>query len=126
MPPPGHWGIARMKKWVLLACAILAEVAGSVSLKAAVEHPGWYFLTPIGFVVALVLLGAVLREGMALGVAYGVWGASGVALTAMLATVIFDEPVTGTMLAGVALIIAGVLTIELGSQRGAKRERAPR
>ena len=115
-----------MKKWVLLAGAILTEVAGSVSLKAAVEHPGWYELTPIGFVTAFLLLGAVLREGMALGVAYGVWGASGVALTAMLATVIFDEPVTGTMLAGVALIIAGVLTIELGSQRGAKRERAPR
>lgn len=113
-----------MKKWVLLAGAILTEVAGSVSLKAAVEHPGWYVLTPIGFVTAFLLLGAVLREGMALGVAYGIWGATGVALTAILATIIFGEPITPAMLAGVLLIIVGVLTIELGSQRGAKRQRA--
>lgn len=111
-----------MKKWFLLACAILAEVTGSVSLKAAVEHPGWYFVTAVGFVAAFAFLSAVLRGGMPLGVAYGVWGASGVALTAVLSAIIFSEPLTGTMLAGMGLIIAGVLTIELGSQRAMARE----
>ncbi|MDN5754727.1 MAG: DMT family transporter [Arthrobacter sp.] len=110
-----------MKKWLLLTGAILTEVTGSVSLKAAVEHPGWYFLTAVGFVVAFVFLAAVLREGMPLGVAYGIWGASGVALTAALSAIIFGEPLTATMLAGMGLIIAGVLTIELGSQRAAER-----
>ncbi|MDN6331367.1 MAG: SMR family transporter, partial [Micrococcaceae bacterium] len=56
-----------------------------------------------------------------LGVAYGIWGASGVALTAALSAIIFGEPLTATMLAGMGLIIAGVLTIELGSQRAAER-----
>ena len=111
-----------MKKWLLLTGAILTEVTGSVSLKAAVEHPGWYFLTAVGFVVAFVFLSAVLREGMPLGVAYGIWGASGVALTAALSAFIFGEPLTATMLAGMGLIIAGVLTIEIGSQRAAERE----
>lgn len=106
-----------MKKWLLLACAILTEVTGSVSLKAAVEHPGWYFATAVGFVAAFVCLGAVLRGGMPLGVAYGIWGASGVALTAVLSAIIFSEPLTGIMLAGMGLIIVGVLAIELGSQR---------
>lgn len=114
-----------MKKWLLLVGAILTEVTGSVSLKAAVEHPGWYFLTAIGFVVALMFLSAVLREGMALGVAYGIWGASGVALTATLSTVIFGEPFTGTTVMGVALIIIGVLTIELGAQRATARAQVP-
>lgn len=114
-----------MKKWFLLVGAILTEVTGSVSLKAAVEHPGWYFVTAIGFVAALVFLSAVLRAGMALGVAYGIWGASGVALTATLSTIIFGEPFTGTTLVGVSLIIAGVLTIELGSQRATEREQVP-
>lgn len=114
-----------MRKWLLLIGAILTEVTGSVSLKAAVEHPGWYVLTAIGFVVAFAFLAAVLRAGMALGVAYGIWGASGVALTAALSRIIFAEPLTPTMLAGMGLIIAGVLTIELGSQRAAARQHPP-
>jgi small multidrug resistance pump len=36
-----------------------------------------------------------------------------VALVAVLARFLFSEPLTATMLAGIALIIAGVLTIEL-------------
>lgn len=58
-------------------------------------------------------------QGMPLGIAYGLWGATGVALTAIASAVIFNEALTGTMLAGIALIIAGVLTVELGSQRAA-------
>lgn len=56
-------------------------------------------------------------------VAYGVWGALGVALTAVASSLVFDEALTGLMGLGIVLIIAGVLTVELGSQRAA-RERA--
>lgn len=112
-----------MKQWFLLAGAILTEVTGSVSLKSAGEHPGWYLATVVGFVVAFVFLGAVLRAGMALGVAYGIWGASGVALTAAASAIVFGEPLTGTMAAGMGLIIVGVLTIELGAQRATGRGR---
>lgn len=37
----------------------------------------------------------------------------------MASAIIFNEALTGTMLAGIVLIIAGVLTVELGSQRAA-------
>ncbi len=36
------------------------------------------------------------------------------ALTAILGRVLFRDPLTRTMLAGIALIIGGVLLIELG------------
>jgi small multidrug resistance pump len=52
------------------------------------------------------------------GIAYGVWSACGVALVALLAKVLFAEPLTRTMLLGIALIIAGVLTIELSGSVG--------
>jgi small multidrug resistance pump len=52
---------------------------------------------------------------MALGVAYGIWGASGVALTAILSTFLFGEAFTVAMGAGLLLIIAGVLLVETGS-----------
>ncbi|MBB1020169.1 QacE family quaternary ammonium compound efflux SMR transporter, partial [Dietzia sp. E1] len=59
--------------------------------------------------------------GLPLGVAYGIWGATGVALTAGLSALIFAEPLTPLMVAGIAVIIAGVLCVELGSQRARAR-----
>lgn len=113
-----------MKKWLFLVGAILSEAAGSLSLKAALDHPAWYVLVAAGFVNAFLFLSLTLRQGMTLGVAYGIWGASGVALTAVLSAIIFGEALTPVMLAGIALIILGVLTIELGSQRAAKKREA--
>ena len=53
---------------------------------------------------------------MPLGIAYGVWAASGVALTAVGARVFFKERLTWRMTAGIALIAIGVFVIELGAQ----------
>jgi len=113
-----------MKKWLFLVGAILSESTGSLSLKAALGHPAWYLLVIAGFLAAFVFLALVLREGMALGVAYGIWGASGVALTAVLSALIFGEALTPLMLVGIVLIILGVLTIELGAQRAATKREA--
>lgn len=104
-----------MRTWWLLVAAILCEVAGSLSLKAALDRPALYAVVATGFVAAFVLLGAVLRRGMPIGVAYGVWAALGVALTSVLSAALFDEPFTGLMAAGIALIMGGVLLVELGS-----------
>jgi len=113
-----------VRPWLLLAGAIATEVTASLSLKAALDAPVWYVPVVTGYVASFVLLGFVLRAGMPLGVAYGVWGATGVAATALLAAVLFGEPLTPVMLAGLVLIIAGVLCVELGSQRAAARRAA--
>lgn len=104
-----------MLKWLLLAGAIVAEVAGSLSLKGALEHPFLYAVVAVGYGTAFVLLTLVLRAGIPIGVAYGIWGACGVALTALLSAVIFCEPLTPLMIAGMVLVIAGVLCVEMGS-----------
>jgi len=106
-----------VRTWLLLAGAVATEVTGSLSLRAAVDHPGWYAVVTVGYVAAFTLLAAVLRRGMPLGVAYGIWGATGVALTAVLSAAIFGEPFTPVMTVGIALIIGGVLLVEVGSQR---------
>jgi len=67
----------------------------------------------IGYAMSFWLLWMSLSLGMPVGVAYGVWSACGVALVALLARVLFAEPLTAPMLAGITLIIIGVLTIEL-------------
>lgn len=108
-----------MLKWFLLSGAIVTEVAGSLSLKGALEHPVLYVVVVVGYLGAFVLLALVLRAGMPVGVAYGIWGAVGVALTALLSALIFGEPLTPLMIAGMALVIAGVLCVEIGSGRAA-------
>jgi small multidrug resistance pump len=104
-----------MTKWYLLLGAILCEVTGSLSLKGALDDPALYVVVAAGFVAAFALLTAVLRQGMPIGVAYGVWAALGVALTSVLSAVLYDEPFTGVMAVGIALIMGGVLLVELGS-----------
>ncbi|OLT10336.1 cation transporter [Actinomadura sp. CNU-125] len=111
-----------MKKWTFLLAAILLEVTGTLSLRAAVDRPAWYVLVVVGYLGAFTALGYALRTGLGVGVAYGVWAAAGVVLTAVLAAVLFDDPLTAAMGVGIALVIAGVLCVELGSQHAPREE----
>lgn len=111
-----------MRKWALLAAAIVIEVAATLSLRASQDHSAWLVVVVAGYVGAFVLLTLVLRTGMAVGVAYGIWGALGTAGTAVLAAMIFGDRFTWPIAAGIGLIIAGVLLVEFGSQHAAEAE----
>ncbi|AHC25984.1 MULTISPECIES: DMT family transporter [Mycobacteriaceae] len=107
-----------MRKWALLGGAITTEVGGTLSLRASQDHSGWLTLVVAGYLSSFILMAAVLRTGMPVGVAYGIWGATGTAVTAVAASLIFGEAFTWPLLAGIALIIAGVLLVEFGSHDG--------
>lgn len=104
-----------MNKWLMLGIAIVSEVIGTLSLRAALDHPAWFVGVAVGYVVAFSLLSVVLAAGMPVGVAYGIWAASGVALTAVIATLVFDDPFTVQIGLGIALVMLGVLLVESGS-----------
>lgn len=78
-----------------------------------------------GYVGAFLLLTLVLRAGVPIGVTYGIWGALGTAGTAVLAAVIFGDPFTLAIAMGIGLIIAGVLLIEIGSERASANRTTP-
>ena len=102
--------------WLFLAGAILAEVAATRARKVAASGRARWCAPGVGGEAAtFVLLSLALDRGMALGVAYGIWAAVGVALTALLSRPLFDEPLTPSMALGIVLIIAGVLAIEVGA-----------
>jgi small multidrug resistance pump len=100
---------------MLLTAAIVTEVAATLSLRASQDHVAWLAVVVVGYAGAFVLLALVLRAGLAVGVAYGIWGASGTALTAVLAAFLFGDALTWPIAVGIALIIAGVLFVEFGS-----------
>lgn len=103
--------------WLLLAGAIVAEMAATLSLKGALTHPWLYVVVVAGYAGAFGLLALVLRRGMGLAVAYGIWGALGVVAAAVLSWLIFDERLNAVMGAGIVLVVAGVLAIEFGAQQ---------
>jgi small multidrug resistance pump len=103
--------------WLLLLLAIVSEVAATLSLKAAMTTPALYVIVVSGYLASFVFLTFVLKRRMGLGVAYGIWGAIGVALTAVLSAVVFGEAFTAVMGIGMVCIIGGVLLVEIGSHR---------
>ena len=102
--------------WPALGGAIVSEVSATLALRQALNHPGFYVMVGIGYALAFILLSLTLKAGMPLGVAYGLWGALGVALTAVLSMLVFGEPITVLVALGIALIMAGVLLVEVGAQ----------
>lgn len=106
--------------WLTLAGGIVLEVLSTLGLRASdgFRKRGWIAPVILGYVASFALVSWTLSLGMPVGIAYGVWSACGVALVALLAKVLFAEPLTPVMLLGIALIIAGVLTIELSGSVG--------
>lgn len=104
-----------MSAWLYLVGAIIFEVFGTISLRLAVDKKRWYVGVVAGYIIAFSLLAVTLANGLPLGVAYGIWAAAGVALTAILSKVFFNEPLTRVMIFGIVLIIGGVLLIEIGA-----------
>ena len=101
--------------YLLLIGAILFEVSGTISLRLAIDNGRWYTAVAIGYLVSFSMLGLALAQGMPIGIAYGIWAAAGVALTAVLSRVLFNDPLTWLMSLGIILIIGGVLLIEIGA-----------
>ena len=103
-------------QWLYLLLAILFEVASTLALRvAAGGRRTWYVGVLTGYAISFVLLTLALHEGLGIGVAYGIWSAVGVALTAVASRWLFDEPLTLVMGAGIALIAVGVVLIETGA-----------
>jgi small multidrug resistance pump len=101
-----------MRTWGVLVLAIACEVTATLALRAAIDHRGWFVVVALGYVAAFAALAYLLRRGAAIGVIYGIWAALGVALTAVLAAVVFGDPLSWTMALGILLVMVGVVAVE--------------
>ena len=104
--------------WLLLGGAIVSEVAGTLAMRQSDGMRKRVWVAPVAgaYLVAFVLLWLTLDAGLAVGVAYGIWAATGVALTAVAGRILFGDPLTPVMVVGIAAIAAGVLVIETGAR----------
>ena len=99
---------------LLLTFAIVTEVAGTVALRYS---DGFTKLVPsaatvLGYALSFWLLALVLKE-LSIGTTYAVWSAAGTALIATLGMFAFGEPANALKLASLALIILGVVGLNM-------------
>ncbi|RCW47159.1 small multidrug resistance pump [Halopolyspora algeriensis] len=102
--------------YVVLAAAILCEVVGTVSLKFidGLSRPLPLILVILGYGSAFVALASVLKMGLPVSVTYAIWSGAGVALVAVIGAVFLRESITLVQVGGIALIVGGVVALELG------------
>jgi small multidrug resistance pump len=101
--------------YVFLVLAISAEVVGTSLLKAS---EGLTRLWPTvgtigGYVVATVLLAQAVKT-VPVGVAYAMWSGLGTAAIVAIGAAFLDEPLSVPKVVGIALIIGGVVILNLG------------
>ncbi|MEW2069197.1 multidrug efflux SMR transporter [Streptomyces sp. NPDC007346] len=99
----------------LLAAAIAAEVAGTTAMKYS---DGFTRLWPsigtaVGYLIAFTLLAQTLKT-LSMGTAYAIWAGVGTAAVALIGILFMGESSSLVKIAGVALIVAGVVVLNLG------------
>jgi len=102
--------------YLYLIVAIVSEVIGTSALKASEGFTklGPSLLTVAGYGFAFYFLSLTLAA-IPVGVAYAVWSGVGVVLIALVGFLWFGQTLDAPALIGLALILAGVLTINLFS-----------
>ena len=102
--------------WFWLVGAIVAEVTGTVALRFSEGFTRWVpsLVVAVGYGLAFYALSQALARGMAIGVAYGVWAAAGVALIALIGAAFLGEGLTWIQVGGIVLVIGGVLALQMG------------
>jgi small multidrug resistance pump len=103
--------------WLYLAIAIAAEVVATSALKAANGFTRWLpsLLVVAGYCTAFYFLSLTLRA-IPLGVAYAVWSGVGIALVSLVGWVAYHQTLDPAALLGIALIVAGVVVLNVFSK----------
>lgn len=99
-----------------LAIAVVAEVIATSALKAsdAFTKPVPLVITAIGYAVAFYFLALTLRT-IPVGVAYAIWSGLGIVLISLVGVLWFRQSLDAPAIAGLTLIVAGVIVINVFS-----------
>jgi small multidrug resistance pump len=101
--------------WLLLSVAIVAEVFGTLSLKAS---DGLSKLWPslgvlVGYASAFALMAVSLKK-LDVGITYAIWSGVGIIGAAVGGYLFFNQEISKVSMLGMAIIIVGVVVMNLG------------
>ena len=107
-------------KYLMLAAAIISEVTATTAMKQSLgfTRPVWIAVTVIGYGVAFYLLSLTLKS-IPTGIAYAIWSGVGIVLISAAAWAFQGQKLDTPALIGMALIISGVVVMNVFSQASA-------
>jgi len=103
--------------YVYLTIAILTEVIGTSALKASegFTQPIPSIIVVIGYAAAFYFLSLVLKT-IPVGIAYAIWAGMGIVLIAIIGAIVFKQIPDLPAVTGMALIVLGVMVINVFSK----------
>lgn len=106
-----------MKHWLFLGIAIVSEVIATSAMKSA---EGFTKLVPslivvVGYLVAFYCLSMTLKV-LPVGIAYAIWAGLGIVLVAIVSWLLYGQKLDFPAILGMALIILGVMVINVFSK----------
>jgi small multidrug resistance pump len=111
-PSPRRW-----VAYVYLSIAIVAGVTGTsaLSISGGLTRPGPAIVVALAYFASFLALTRALRV-IPIGVAYAIWSGVGMALITLVGWRLFGQTLEAGEIAGILLILAGVVVIDLFSR----------
>lgn len=106
-----------LTSYLALGVAIVLEVIGTSALQASQQftRPVPTAITVVTYLSAFYFLSLALKM-IPVGIAYAIWSGVGIVLISCAGLILFKQKLDLPAILGLALIIAGVLVINLFSQ----------
>jgi len=106
-----------MNSWLLLALAILLEVAGTTSMKLSdgMQKIGPTALIFVFYALAFTLMPFVMKK-IEMSTVYAIWTGAGTVIVTVIGILYFSESSNPIKLASIALIGAGVVGLHLAER----------
>ncbi len=102
-----------MNPWIIVLIAGLMETGWALGLKYSDGFTRlWPSVVTIVLAVGSFYLLSVAMKSLPVGTAYAVWVGIGAVGTAIAAVFLFQEPVNAMRIAGIGLIVAGILALK--------------
>lgn len=106
-----------MKQWLFLGIAIIAEVVATSKLQASVGFTKLWpsVIVVVGYAIAFYFLSLALKT-IPVGIAYAIWAGLGIVLISLAGWLMLGQKLDVAGVAGMALIVAGVVVINVFSK----------
>ena len=112
-----------LKSYLVLLMAIVFETVATSFLKQSEQFTKFWpsVVTVAGYAAAFYCLSLVLKH-IPVGIAYAIWSGVGIVLIAVIGFTVFKQHLDWPAVLGLALIIAGVVVINVFSDSVSHRE----
>jgi small multidrug resistance pump len=110
-------GKPAMKPWLFLSIAIISEVVATSALKSSNGFSQFWpsLVVVAGYAAAFFFLSLTLRT-IPVGVAYAIWSGAGIVLITTIGWLVLGQALDAPAIAGLALIIMGVVVLNVFSK----------